>query len=104
MVDPRLVNYIKSQLSKGSLEQIRQILISRGWPDYQIKPAIELATQQVDSAVRGFEHQINFNPTQTSQSYQEPVKEKSSKLWILLASGIVLIAGGVLTLIVLIIK
>ncbi|MFH0805436.1 MAG: hypothetical protein V1901_00915 [Patescibacteria group bacterium] len=93
MADSRLVNYIKSQLSKGaSLEQIRQILIFTGWRDYQINPAIELATQQTTS-----------NNMQTFSPYQESVK-KSSNSWMLLASGIILIASGVLILIILIVK
>ncbi|MFH0868521.1 MAG: hypothetical protein V1831_04365 [Candidatus Woesearchaeota archaeon] len=93
MTDSRLVNYIKSQLSKGaSLEQIRQILIFTGWYDYQINPAVELATQQTIS-----------NNMQTFPSYRESVKE-SSNLRILLASGTILISGGVLALIILIIQ
>ena len=115
MIDSRLVNYINSQLSKGaSLEQIRQKLISSGWQDYQIRLATEWAMQQIIPQTRGATQQINpavelsaqrtiSNSMQTFPSYQESVK-KSSNLWILLASGIVLTVGGVLALIILIIK
>lgn len=41
MIDPRLVSYIKSALSKGiPLNQIKKDLISKGWPPYDVDSAI----------------------------------------------------------------
>lgn len=43
MADQRLVNYIKSEFSRGiSLEQIKQNLISQGWSDYDINEATNM--------------------------------------------------------------
>ena len=46
MVNEELVNYIRSQLSRNtSLKQIKQSLLSRGWPDADIDEAIDRVQQ-----------------------------------------------------------
>ena len=46
MVDPRIIDYIKSQLSRRvSVNQIKQSLLSQGWSNYDIDQAINLALQ-----------------------------------------------------------
>ena len=90
MVDPKLVNYIKTQLSRGtSVDQIKELLISRGWKIPDIFLAITMATQQSTN---------NYQ-----QTYQKSANQ-SSNLWMLLALGIIFVVGGVLTMIVLIVK
>lgn len=82
MVDQRLINYIKSELSRGiPLQQIKQTLLAHGWPDYEIDEAINLATQQ-----RTF-------PTTSKVIHEE--LEKSSKLWIIpvLVVTVIVIVG-----------
>jgi len=83
MVDQRLVNYIKSEISKGtSLEQIKQRLLSRGWSEYDINEALSLAMQQ-----------RTFPTIPKPTIYKQPTK-KSSKLWIIvLVVAIIIIAG-----------
>ena len=85
MADQRLVDYIKSELSRGtSLNQIRQSLLSQGWSDYDIYEAVDLATQQ-----------RTFPATSKPTMYEEPTK-KSSKLWIISVLVVItLIIGGV---------
>ncbi len=46
MVDPRLINYIKSVLARGySPAQIKQALLQRGWPVDEVNQALHLTQQ-----------------------------------------------------------
>ncbi len=84
MVDQRLINYIKSELSRGtSLNKIKQRLLSQGWSNYDINNAISLATQQKT---------FPTIPTSSLSSYEESVKK--SKFWIILVLGVVIIGGA----------
>ena len=90
MVDPKLVNYIKTQLSIGtSVDQIKNLLISRGWKIPDINLACMIVTPQ--------------STYKYQQTYQKSTNQ-SSKLWMLLALGIIFVVGGVLALIFLIVK
>lgn len=84
MIDQRLVNYIKLELSKGiSLNQIKQKLLSKGWLNYDIDKAINLATQNISSAI----------PTYNSYKESSP---KPHKFWIFFVLiGVFLIAAGI---------
>ena len=90
MVDIKLVNYIKSQLLRGKSEnQIKDVLISSGWKISDINLAVMMATPQ--------------STNKYQQTYQKSANQ-SSNLWMLLALGIIFVVGGVLTIIVLIVK
>ncbi len=80
MVDSRLVNYVKAELSKGvSLEQIKQNLLPQGWSEEEINEAINSAKQ-------------GGTPTPQSSPQKEP--NKSSKLWIIIGVIVILIIGA----------
>jgi len=77
MVDQRLVDYIKFELSRGtSLQQIKQDLLSQGWSDYDVDEAVSLATQR------------------RTLPNEEPVR-KFSKLWIISILIVIVVSGGV---------
>jgi len=83
MVDQRLVNYVKLELSKNfSLNQIKQSLLAKGWSDYDVNEAVSLATQK-----RTF-------PTTQKPTINEESTKKSSKLGIILISIVVIIVIG----------
>lgn len=82
MIDRRLVDYIKSELSKStSLEQIRQNLLSKGWSNYDINEAMNLATQQKT---------LSAPPV----TYKEPAK-KTPKKGIIFILIVIVIIGGI---------
>lgn len=61
MADPRLIKYIQTSLSRNiPIEQIKGILSSKGWKDFDINEAINLATQK--------------KPTQQMPSQRRPVQ------------------------------
>lgn len=93
MIEQRLVDYIKTNLSKGfSLEQVKKKLLASGWPEYDVNEAINLSQQETSSPT--------IKPTtKTSKPVNSPIKKpvkKSSKtLWVVLIIIIVLIGGGI---------
>lgn len=87
MANQKLVNYIKSELSRGvSLEQIKEVLISVGWSDYDVNEAVNLATQQK-----------TFPTAPKAPIYIEPTKKSSNKFWIIpiIVIVIIVIIGGI---------
>ena len=75
MVNPRLVNYIKTQLSRGfSVDRIKEALVSKGWKIQDVSLAVMMVKPQSTN---------NHQPT-----YQKP-DNQSSNLWMLLAFGII---------------
>jgi len=90
MVNTKLVNYIKSQLLRGASEdQIKEVLISVGWKIPDVNLAAMMITPQSTNS--------------SQQTYQKSANQ-SPNLWMLLALGIIFVVGGVLTIIVLIVK
>lgn len=80
MVDQRLVEHLKENISKGySIDQIRQGLIKANWPENEVNQAIDLASQQ-----------------DTNQN-KIPTKKPTKKKFIMIVSGMI-------TLIILIIS
>lgn len=84
MVDQRLVDYIKSELSRGnSLQQIKQNLLTRGWPNYDVNEAVSFATEQK-----------TFPSSQTPIKTGKPTKKYSILLIILVLIVVIIIGGG----------
>lgn len=91
MVDQRLVDYIKSELSRGaSLQQIKQNLISHGWLESDINEAVSLAIAVPTTPMYTMP---------TTPMYKELIKktskQKTSKLWIIPVLVIIVVIGGV---------
>ncbi|HLC86245.1 MAG TPA: hypothetical protein VJG30_03100 [Candidatus Nanoarchaeia archaeon] len=86
MADEKLVNAVKSNLSKGySVDQIRRGLLDKGWPGFMIDEAIGQAAAK----------------PQSPQSPSQPVnvEKKSSHLWLYIGIVfilIILVVGGFL--------
>lgn len=90
MVDAKLFSYMKTELSKGfSVDQIKKKLISSGWNVDDVELAVLDAKSQ---------------PINNFQQTFQKSDNQSSKLWLLLASGITFVAVGLLTMIILIAK
>jgi len=84
MADQRIVDYIKSLLSKGfQIEQIRQALLSKGWSSSNIDESIKLALSQ-----RTFQTMPQILPV-----LEEP--KEPSKLWILPVLIAIIVIGGI---------
>ena len=93
MINQQLLDYVKQQLQNGvSKEQIKSNLLSNGWQESDINEAFAL----VDSLMSSTVSQISNSP-QLPAEFQQPVepKTKRSLFAVLLALGILLVAGGV---------
>ena len=91
MVDPKLVNYIKTTLSKGfSLQQIKKQLLKVGWPERDINAAINFSTKKrllppIPPPARPIAPILS--------TYRKPIQKSSKKLWIIFILVIVVISG-----------
>jgi hypothetical protein len=93
MINQQLLDYIKQQLQNGvSKEQIKSNLLSNGWQESDINEAFALVDSLMSSPVSQ-----NSNSPQFPAEFQQPVesKTKRSLFTVLLALGILLVAGGV---------
>jgi uncharacterized protein YpmB len=84
MADPKVVSYIRSELSRGTpLQQIKRRLLSQGWSDYDINQAIILVnSKETDTDI----------PAIPKFSLDE--ENKKSKLWIIIPVLIAVIVIG----------
>jgi hypothetical protein len=93
MADPRLVNYIKTSLSKNiPVEQIKSNLYSKGWNDSDINEAINLATQRKQvQPIQQPQQQMpsqrpmssqGFSPMRTMQEKPEEAKPKINLIFL----------------------
>lgn len=84
MADPELMSYVQTTLKKGySQEQVKNALISQGWPEPEVSEAMNLALKDAGS------HPSIIN--EINQEYEK--LRKSSAVWFVIIS-IVILAGG----------